>query len=96
MLRQSLIFGLAALAAAVPTNCPGEVVSTESVDRQSTTTAIVTYTTTGTTYTITEPTYTSTKTITDGTSTKWVTKSTGIAPVVKTETSIKCTDYATK
>jgi hypothetical protein len=45
---------------------------------------------------MTEPTYTSTKTITDGTSTKWVTKSTGTASVVKTETSIECTDYATK
>lgn len=96
MFVQSLILGLAALAAAVPTNCPTEVVSTVNAGREWTTTAIATSTTTGTTYTMTVPTYTSTKTVTRGTTTKYVTKSTGTEPVVKTETSIKCTDHATK
>ncbi|KAM0716496.1 hypothetical protein Q7P37_007941 [Cladosporium fusiforme] len=95
MLVQTIFLGLAALAAAVPTNCPKEVTTTEKLTGTSTTTAIVTSTTKGTTYTMSVPTYTSTKTVTRGTTTKYVSKTTGSVPVVKTETSIKCTASTT-
>lgn len=98
MLMQSLILGLAALAAAAPTtsDCPIETTRTITQPGIETFYATVTSTTKGTTYTDKVPSYTSTKIITRPETTKTITQSTGTQPAVKTETSIKCTGTSTK
>ena len=97
MKTSAITMSLAAAAIAAPTTCPDEVVSTATASGVTWTNTAISTVFEGETHTLTEPSYTSTETVNnDETTTEYIYQSTGTATVVATETSVQCTQTATR